>query len=312
MGYGFPSFFQTTKKILPHGDYPPYGMSFGVSNPVMLLCHANQIPEGTKRTKRQMVPSSRPSRSPLSASPPRYRERRRRRHTPSSPEEEGEEKEPTPPPKRKRPEPNPITMRTGGAYIPPARLRMMQEGITDKNSVAYQRIAWEALKKSINGLVNKVCYCSATTTADCSAPCKEFVYTTTLPLFTLFKRSLQSAINRARVVLEVYRHYIMAPFLQVNVSNIANILQEMFQENVVRGRGLLARSVIQAQAASPMFSHVYAALVAIVNTKFPQTGELIAKRIIVRFRRAFRRNDKVSVQLEKPSIVGAPELGLEG
>ncbi len=53
-------------------------------------------------------------------------------------------------------EPDPLTTRTGGAYIPPARLRMMQEGITDKASVAYQRIAWEALKKSINGLVNKV------------------------------------------------------------------------------------------------------------------------------------------------------------
>ena len=36
---------------------------------------------------------------------------------------------------------------------------MMQEGIKDKNSMAYQRIAWEALKKSVNGLVNKVCMC---------------------------------------------------------------------------------------------------------------------------------------------------------
>ena len=32
-------------------------------------------------------------------------------------------------------------------------------------------------------------------------------------------------------------------------------------------RGLMARSIIQAQAASPTFTHVYAALVAIVNTK---------------------------------------------
>lgn len=31
--------------------------------------------------------------------------------------------------------------------------------------------------------------------------------------------------------------------------------------------GLLARSVIQAQAASPTFTHVYAALVAVINTK---------------------------------------------
>ena len=33
---------------------------------------------------------------------------------------------------------------------------MMQESITDKASVQFQRLAWEALKKSINGLINKV------------------------------------------------------------------------------------------------------------------------------------------------------------
>lgn len=49
-----------------------------------------------------------------------------------------------------------LMTRTGGAYIPPARLRMMQAQITDKSSAQYQRIAWEALKKSINGLINKV------------------------------------------------------------------------------------------------------------------------------------------------------------
>lgn len=32
-------------------------------------------------------------------------------------------------------------------------------------------------------------------------------------------------------------------------------------------RGLVARSVIQAQTASPTFTHVYAALVSVVNTK---------------------------------------------
>jgi len=49
-----------------------------------------------------------------------------------------------------------LLTRTGGAYIPPARLRMMQAQITDKSSAQYQRIAWEALKKSINGLINKI------------------------------------------------------------------------------------------------------------------------------------------------------------
>jgi pre-mRNA-splicing factor CWC22 len=49
-----------------------------------------------------------------------------------------------------------ISTRSGGAYIPPARLRAMQAQITDKSSEPYQRMTWDALKKSINGLINKV------------------------------------------------------------------------------------------------------------------------------------------------------------
>uniref|UniRef100_A0A3Q2WMZ6 Pre-mRNA-splicing factor CWC22 homolog n=1 Tax=Haplochromis burtoni TaxID=8153 RepID=A0A3Q2WMZ6_HAPBU len=147
------------------------------------------------------------------------------------------DREPTaanePPVKKKKEELDPILTRTGGAYIPPAKLRLMQQQITDKSSLAYQRMSWEALKKSINGLINKV-----------------------------------------------------------NVSNIINIIQELLQENIVRGRGLLARSILQAQTASPIFTHVYAAVVAIINSKFPQIGELILKRLILTFRRSYRRNLK--------------------
>jgi hypothetical protein len=46
--------------------------------------------------------------------------------------------------------------RAGGMYIPPARLKQMQQQITDKNSIEYQRLTWEALRKSINGLCNKM------------------------------------------------------------------------------------------------------------------------------------------------------------
>ena len=47
--------------------------------------------------------------------------------------------------------------RSGGAYIPPARLRAMQaEAAKDKQSSEYQRLSWDALRKSINGLINKV------------------------------------------------------------------------------------------------------------------------------------------------------------
>ena len=73
------------------------------------------------------------------------------------------------------------------------------------------------------------------------------------------------------------------------MSNLVLIVTELFGENVVRGRGILARAIITAQAASPTFSHVYAALVAIINTKFPQNGELILKRLIIAFRKGFKR-----------------------
>ncbi|KAF6205736.1 hypothetical protein GE061_019909 [Apolygus lucorum] len=141
-------------------------------------------------------------------------------------------KEATEAPKRKTMDT--LMTRTGGAYIPPGKLRMMQASITDKSSAEYQRIAWEALKKSIHGHINKV-----------------------------------------------------------NTSNIAVVARLLFKENIVRGRGLLCRSIIQAQAASPTFTNVYACLVAIINSKFPNIGELLLKRVVIRFKRAYKRNDKV-------------------
>jgi len=49
------------------------------------------------------------------------------------------------------------------------------------------------------------------------------------------------------------------------------------------------------QAASPIFTNVYATLVAIINTKLPQIGELITKRLILNFKKGYHRNDKVSI-----------------
>ncbi|KAF1834153.1 MIF4G-domain-containing protein [Decorospora gaudefroyi] len=123
--------------------------------------------------------------------------------------------------------------RAGGAYIPPARLREMQKSITDKKSPEFQRMAWEALKKSIQGLINKT-----------------------------------------------------------NTANIKMIVPELFSENLVRGRGLFCRAIMKAQAASLPFTPIYATMVAIVNTKLPQVGDLLVRRLIVQFRKGFRRNDK--------------------
>lgn len=125
--------------------------------------------------------------------------------------------------------------RSGGVYMPPARLRALQEAAgKDKTSAEYQRLSWDALRKSITGIVNRV-----------------------------------------------------------NVQNIKMVVPELFSENLVRGRGLFARSVMKAQSSSLPFTPVFAALVAIINTKLPQVGELLVTRLISQFRRSFKRNDKV-------------------
>ena len=59
---------------------------------------------------------------------------------------------------------------------------------------------------------------------------------------------------------------------RVNITNIKQIVLELFSENLIRGRGLFARSIMKAQAASLPFTPFFAALVAIINTKLPQVG----------------------------------------
>ncbi|KAG6682846.1 hypothetical protein I3843_13G143300 [Carya illinoinensis] len=123
--------------------------------------------------------------------------------------------------------------KSGGIYIPPFKLARMMKEVEDKSSVEYQRLTWDALRKSINGLVNKV-----------------------------------------------------------NAANIKNIIPELFSENLIRGRGLFCRSCMKSQMSSPGFTDVFAALVAVVNTKFPEVGDLLLRRIILQLKRAYKRNDK--------------------
>lgn len=128
--------------------------------------------------------------------------------------------------------------RGGGTYIPPHRLRAMmaEQEQEDKEGEAFQRMSWEALKKSINGLINKV-----------------------------------------------------------NVANIKLLVPEMFGENLIRGKGLFVQSLMRAQASSLPFTPIFASLVAIINTKLPQIGELLLNRLIRQFLQSYKRNNKPAV-----------------
>mmetsp|Transcript_12765 Transcript_12765/g.12660 ORF Transcript_12765/g.12660 Transcript_12765/m.12660 type:complete len:137 (+) Transcript_12765:61-471(+) len=121
-------------------------------------------------------------------------------------------------------------------YIPPFKMKKILDNLknSDKNSMEHQKYMWEMLRKSINGIINKV-----------------------------------------------------------NVANIQNIILELFNENLIRGKGLLTRAIMKAQMASPNFTHVYAALIAVLNTKLPDIVRLIIGRVILQFQQSFQRNNKI-------------------
>ena len=52
-----------------------------------------------------------------------------------------------------------LPSRTGGIYVPPHKLAQLQKEIIQKEEklgVEHQKLMWELLRKSINGIINKV------------------------------------------------------------------------------------------------------------------------------------------------------------
>ncbi|CAN8237899.1 unnamed protein product [Cochlearia groenlandica] len=79
---------------------------------------------------------------------------------------------------------------------------------------------------------------------------------------------------------------------KVTANNLSHVVMELFEENLIRGRGLLCRSCMKSQIASPKFSDVISALVAVVNSRFPCVGDLLLRRLVLQIRRSYDRNDK--------------------
>eukprot|EP00757_Euglenozoa_sp_SAG-D1_P002251 gene2251-2023_t len=125
-----------------------------------------------------------------------------------------------------------IATRSRGVYMPPHRLRAMEKQM-EKGSAEYQKIMFDALKKSINSLINKV-----------------------------------------------------------SKENIQNVVMDLFQENLDRGRGWFCRTLMKSQAASPLYSPILSSLASVVNSKIPEIGMLLVSRIVIQFRKAYKRNDK--------------------
>ncbi|CAF1390163.1 unnamed protein product [Rotaria sordida] len=103
-----------------------------------------------------------------------------------------------------------------------------------------------------------------------------------------------STIEYQRLEWESLKKTIIGRLNKVNTSNLPLIISELFQYNIVRGRGLFARGIIEAQIASPFYTPVYAALVSVINSKIPQIGDLVVKQLISLFHQSYQRNDKTN------------------
>ncbi len=68
----------------------------------------------------------------------------------------------------------------------------------------------------------------------------------------------------------------------------------MVKQDIVRGCGLIVRSIIQAQTTSPDITPVYAALVAHITALNEQVAEAIIKKLIALLLDRYEMNDKVN------------------
>jgi pre-mRNA-splicing factor CWC22 len=76
----------------------------------------------------------------------------------------------------------------------------------------------------------------------------------------------------------------------LTAANIKETIPSLFMFNLLRGHGLLVRAVLKAQLnGSPRSTAVYAALIASLNTKLPQIGDLCLRRCLGAFQRATTR-----------------------
>lgn len=78
---------------------------------------------------------------------------------------------------------------------------------------------------------------------------------------------------------------------KVNKKNLKTIVVELFKNNLLQGRGLLCQCIMKSQQLSTSYTDVYASLVSIINSKIPEVGDLLVRRLIVKFKRLIRRNE---------------------
>jgi len=103
-------------------------------------------------------------------------------------------------------------------------------------------------------------------------------------------------IHIQRQTWETLQRTINGTINRLNVTTIKPLIHSLFQNaNLIRGRGLLVKSLLNGAISSPNYAHIYVALIAVINTKLPECGELLVTRAILAFRKGYQRRDRMVV-----------------
>ncbi|KAL7442652.1 hypothetical protein ACHAXM_011978 [Skeletonema potamos] len=103
-------------------------------------------------------------------------------------------------------------------------------------------------------------------------------------------------IHIQRQTWETLQRTINGTINRLNITTIKPLIHSLFQKaNLIRGRGILIKSILHGVMSSPNYAHIYVALLAVINTKLPECGELLVTRAILAFRKGYQRRDRMMV-----------------
>lgn len=85
-------------------------------------------------------------------------------------------------------------------------------------------------------------------------------------------------------------------FNRLNKSNVEEIATELFRENIIRGRGIVAQTAMRTQHANPDLTPPLAALLARIHKDCPVVVELLCRRLVLEWNLSYRRKDWLRVK----------------
>ncbi|KAI5960112.1 CWC22 [Candida pseudojiufengensis] len=75
------------------------------------------------------------------------------------------------------------------------------------------------------------------------------------------------------------------------IFNVKTTIFRLWKLNIVRGRGLLVRSIMKKQLQKPKETYLYSALISKINSHIPKIGKLIINRLVLQFKSGYITNN---------------------